>query len=75
MRLAKNKLIVRSMPYFEAECPKGHGDMVELVDGWLSCAFWCEVCKVVYEVRLIKMKSWDQEEVDRQLEARRKRNK
>lgn len=60
---------IQAIPKFtKAYCPK-HGDqMKELENGWFgNPVWWCDECKVVYELKFVKMRNWNQEAVDKQL--------
>ena len=47
---------VRAEPYFyEATCPKCNREMLELQNGWLSVAWFCERCQVAFHLVMRKM--------------------
>jgi hypothetical protein len=48
---------VHASPHFmRASCPKGHGDMLELPNGWFSVCWYCEKCGYPYHLVMMKMK-------------------
>lgn len=60
---------IQAIPKFtKAYCPKHGNPMKELQNGLLgNPVWWCFECKFVYELKFMKMKSWDQKAVDKQL--------
>lgn len=51
---------VRATPLFEgATCPKGHGDMVQLDNGWFKVCWYCKTCGFPYELHMRKMPNVD----------------
>lgn len=60
---------VHATPYFHrVRCPKHGNDMQELSNGfWGNPVWWCKDCKYPYELKLMKMTSYNQEAVDKQL--------
>jgi len=62
---------INASPHFtKARCPKHGQNMIELENGWFgNPVWWCTECKFVYELKFMKMKSVNQEEVDKQLKT------
>jgi hypothetical protein len=59
---------IGASPYFQdVRCPIHRNDMIELENGWCSVAWWCKECQKPYQLKLIKMRKWNQEAVDKQL--------
>ncbi len=51
----------------DVRCPKHHNDMVQLGDGFFSYAWYCKECKAPYQLKLVKMRRWNREAVDKQI--------
>jgi len=60
---------VRAQIYFEdASCPKGHGSMLQLDNGWFSVCWYCKTCKYPYQLTMRKMEHVNQENLEKALE-------
>lgn len=47
---------LHASPHFtDATCPKGHGSMIELSNGWFSVCWYCEKCKYPYQLVMRKI--------------------
>lgn len=73
--MISNNWQIHSSPFFsKAHCPKHRNPMVELQNGFIGApVFWCSECKYPYQLEFVKMRKWDQEAVDIQLEAKKKK--
>ena len=60
---------IYATPHFNrVTCPKHLDYMQELKNGWFgNPVWWCKDCKYPYELKLMKMTSFDQKAVDEQL--------
>jgi hypothetical protein len=63
-------LDIRATPWFEATCPKGHGRMVELDNGWFSVCWYCPTCEFPYELQMRKMPNVQWENLAKQLDEK-----
>lgn len=71
MQLDNVKL--RAEPFFlDATCPKGHGRMIQLENGWLSVCWYCETCGYPYELEMRKMRNVDEDGLRMALEKARR---
>lgn len=62
--------IIASPHFVDVYCPKHHNKMQELENGWFgNPVWWCKECKYPYELKLTKMRNFNQEAVDKQLNA------
>jgi len=58
-------------PYINARCPKHHNDMKELRNGgfgWFNSCWYCEECKYLYTLKIVKMPNVNKEELKKALE-------
>lgn len=62
---------IRAKPFFsKAHCPKHNNPMEELQNGWFgNPKWWCYECEYVYELEFRKMRNYNKEVVQEQLEA------
>ena len=68
--MSENWKIHSTHHFTSASCPKHQNQMAELQNGWFcNPVWWCSECKYPYELEFVKMRKWNQEEVDRQLEG------
>jgi len=57
-------------PFFHrASCPKDGADMIILDNGWFSKCFYCPKCKMVFELKMMKMRNVKQENLKAALDA------
>jgi len=71
------KFRLYATPHFtEVYCPKGHGWMKELQNGFLGDpVFWCIKCDYPYQLQLVKMRKYNESEARRQLNSLQKKGK
>lgn len=60
---------ITAIPRFiEVVCPKHRKDMQQLRNGLFgNPVWWCSECQYPYELKLTKLREWNQEAVDEQL--------
>lgn len=57
-----HRVDVRAVPVFDnAKCPKGHGDMIQLDNGWFRVCWYCKRCGYPYELVMRKMENVNEE--------------
>lgn len=62
-----NFKIIASPAFTDVSCPKGHGDMIELDDGWFKQCWYCRTCKYPYTLKLVKMQKVNKENLTKLL--------
>ena len=51
---------IHSSPFFKnVYCPKHRNKMVELENGWFNVVWYCKECQYPYELKIVKMRSYD----------------
>ena len=68
--IGKNFEITASPNFQNVRCPIHGNDMVELDNGWFSVAWYCKECKKPYELKLIAMRKWNEESLQKQLKLK-----
>jgi len=59
---------VTALPMFSrAYCPKCKNTMAELQNGWFSVCWYCEKCRVPYQLKMTKMRKYSQANLDKAL--------
>ena len=69
-----NVEIYASPSFQNATCPKGHGDMVKLPNGWFSVCWYCEMCKYPYQLEMRKMRHVNEKNLTQLLEEEKSNN-
>ena len=40
-------------------CPKDRSDMIELQNGFFSTVWYCKKCDAPYQLKMVKMRKWN----------------
>lgn len=60
--------LIATPKFIEVLCPKHRNYMIELENGWFgNPVWWCRKCEYPYELKLTKMRKFNQKAVDEQL--------
>lgn len=59
----KNFEIHATPHVMRAYCPKDKSKLVELSKSWFEPCWYCHKCEVPYELKMVKMRKWDKEQL------------
>ena len=65
---------IHASPFFaKVYCPKHRNCMIELNNGWFSKVWYCEECQFPYQIKMVKMRTYDEKVLKELLEEKRKK--
>ncbi len=63
---------LHASPFFSRVlCPKHRNEMIELDNGWFSKCWYCKQCEYPYELKFLKMKKVNKENLKKALEEKK----